>query len=145
MIPLSNELAPSAFVTNPEIDLTGGTSPEIRFTVHKPAKSPTPRKISSLTLVAFPRDIEIGGWGLKSVLLVQVRRVRKGFVANIWLEGAAEYGTGVGETEAISDLIVSLGEYRESLQRREATLGDSAQRELDCLRKLIERRPGNLS
>lgn len=81
----------------------------------------------------------MGAWRLKSVILVRIRRTRKEFLATTWFEGIEEYGAGEGETEAIKDLVVSLGEYREALERRAATLGDSARRELHYLCKLIER------
>ena len=77
---------------------------------------------------------------MKSVILVQVSRTRRESVATTWLEGVAEYGTGAGDNEAISDLVVSLGEYRKALEKRERKLGDSARKELDCLRRLIERK-----
>jgi len=54
------------------------------------------------------------------------------------VEGVAEYGTAKSESEAIADLVVSLGEYLEVLERREKNLGDSARNELNCLRRLIE-------
>ena len=41
--------------------------------------------------------------------------------------------------EAIIDLVISLGEYHESLEEHEEDLGDSARRDLDCLRRLIRR------
>jgi len=91
----------------------------------------------------LPRDSEIGDWRLKSIILVQIRTTRKEWLATTWLEGIAEYGVGEGGSEAIIDLVVSLGEYRESLEKREVNLGDSARRELDYLRRLIERRSIN--
>ena len=150
MSTVTNKLKASAFVSNPMIRVVPlSSSPlqwelegnvEIRLVVHKPIKTPSLRKPSSVTVLLIPRKSEIGGWRLKSVMLVQVSRSRRESVATTWLEGIAEYGTGAGDNEAVSDLVVSLGEYRRSLEKRERKLGDSARKELDCLRRLIERK-----
>lgn len=150
---ISNEIPSSAFVSNPEIrimafpsppiELKSKTSPEIRYLVHKPGKTLTRGLSNTLTVCMLPRDSEIGDWRLKSIILVQIRTTRKEWLATTWLEGIAEYGVGEGGSEAIIDLVVSLGEYRESLEKREVNLGDSARRELDYLRRLIERRSIN--
>ena len=120
-------------------------SPEIEFTVVKPDKTPNYGKIpDSLTVLTVPREISYGDWHLNSILVVQLRRTRKQSVASTWLEGVSEYGSGATEGEAVADLVVSLGEYRESLEQREGTLGTlgrSAVKELAALRKLIERFP----
>ena len=153
MSTVTNKLKASAFVSNPMIRVVplpsspiqweSVSSAEIRLVVRKPVKTPGLIKPSSVTVLSIPRDSEIGGWRLKSVMLVQISRARRELVATIWLEGFAEYGTGVGDNEAISDLVVSLGEYRKSLEKRERKLGDSARKELDCLRRLIERSPAS--
>ena len=156
----TNKLKASAFVSNPIIRAVPLSNPpiirvvplsssplqwemegsaEIRLVVHKPVKTPISRKPSSVTVLLIPRKSEIGGWRLKSVMLVQVSRARRESVATIWLEGVAEYGTGAEDDEAISDLVGSLGEYRKALEKRERKLGGSARKELDCLRRLIER------
>lgn len=147
---LSNEIPSSAFVSNPEIcivafpslpiELKSETSPEISFVVHNPGKTLTRGKSNTLTVLTLPRDSEIGDWRLKSIILVQIRHTQKEYLATTWLEGIAEYGVGKGESEAIIDLVVSLGEYRDSLEKQEVNLGDSARRELDYLRRIIERR-----
>lgn len=160
----TNKLKASAFVSNPIIRAVPLSNPpiirvvplsssplqwelegnvEIRLVVHKPVKTPIPRKPSSVTVLLIPRKSEICGWRLKSAILVQVSRTRRESVATTWLEGIAEYGTGAGDNEAISDLVVSLGEYRKSLEKRERKLGDSARKELDCLVRLIERSPAS--
>ena len=76
---------------------------------------------------------------------MQIRYTPKEYVAATWLEGIAEYGAAQGQTEAVADLVVSLGEYKESLEKRETKLGDSARRELDYLRRLIKRVPSDLT
>jgi len=115
------------------------SSAEIRLVVHKPVKTPNLHKLSSVTTLSIPRDSEIAGWHLKSLLLVQISHTQKGSVATTWLEGIAEYGAAKNESGAIIDLVVSLGEYLEALERREKDLGDSARNELNYLRRLIER------
>ncbi len=147
---ISNELQSSAFVSNPEISivlvsspfiqLKPVSSPHIEFVVHRAGSTLTRVKPNALTVLALPKDSTIAGWKLKSVILVRIRYTRKQCVAITWLEGIAEYGAGERESEAITDLVDSLGEYRQSLERREAHLGDLARKELDYLRKLVEPR-----
>ena len=149
MSTVTNLLKASAFVSNPMIRVVpllsspiqweSESSAEIRLVVHKPVKTPNLRKPSSMTVLSIPRDSEIAGWHLKSLLLVQISHTQKGSVATTWLEGIAEYGAAKNGSEAITDLVVSLGEYLEALERREKDLGDSACNELNCLRRLIKR------
>lgn len=105
-----------------------------------PTSARTPHSIqpTSLTVVALPSDSKIGVWRLKSSLLLQVHRTDKEYLAETWLEGVCEYGTGCREGEAVADLVSSLGDYLQSLEKRRATLGDSASQELAVLERLIE-------
>lgn len=160
---VSNELNPSAFVSSPDIKIAlrrgpfikvvsrpspyvqvaCSTSREVKLPVFKAAKTPSPPKPDSLTVLAVLAGSSVAGWDLKSLLLVQLRRTRRLAVATTWLEGLAEYGTGKSDAEAVADLVVSLGEYRESLERRRRKLGASARGELALLRNLIQRSPGD--
>lgn len=115
------------------------TSPEMRLVIHKTDRTPTPRRLESLTAVVIPSNTKIAGWRLKSAVLVQLRRTRKQCVAATWLEGLTEYGTGKTEVDAIADLLVSLGEYKTSLKKRKSKLGESAQNELAAINNLLER------
>lgn len=147
----SNELVSLPYVCTPKIRAvslpsssipwSSETSSEIRLLVHKPVKTPRLYKLSSITVLSIPRDSEIVGWHLKSLLLVQVSHTRRGSLATTWLEGVAEYGTGKDQAEAVTDLVISLGEYCKSLEKQEDKLGDSARKELNCLRRLIKRSP----
>ena len=150
MSTISNQLAASAFISNPDVPIVPSsnapiqldcvTSPEIKLVAgHKPGKTPNPRKLDSLTVFPLPADSTLNNWRLKSVIVIQLRRARKQWLATTWLEGVAEYGTGETDSEAITDLVVSLGEYRESLEKREEKLGNPARNELKTLRNLIER------
>lgn len=149
MSTIGNELARRAFVTGPEIrigpllsspiEVNWQTSPQIEFEVGKAQKTPNPRKADSLTVVAVPRDSKMGGWRLKSLIVVQIRRVGRESVATTWLEGIPEYGAGKADGDAIVDLVVSLGEYLESLQKQQGNLGDSVRKEMDYLGRVIER------
>lgn len=125
--------------SNPSVELVPETGPEIRLVVHKPGGTPRLRRVSAVTVVSILRDAEIRGYRLKLAMLVELHRARRESLATTWLEGVAEYGTGKTDDEAITDLVVSLGEYRECLEKRERSLGNSARKELDCLRRLIER------
>ena len=128
----SNELPASA------VEVAWVTGPSLMLVEHNTARTPTVRRLDALTVVSVSQDSEIAGWVLKSVLIAQVRRTRKQSVATTWLEGFVEYGTGKTDSEAMADLVISLGEYRESLERREGKLGESAKKELEHLRRLIE-------
>lgn len=130
---------PQTLLPSPVIPWFFETNQQIRITVHKAVKTPNIKKPRSVTVLLIPRDTQIAGWLLKSLLIVQLTPTRKGSVATTWLEGIAEYGAAENETDAITDVVTSLGEYKEALEEREENLGDSARRELDLLRKLIER------
>lgn len=120
------------------VKITSETSPEIKITFYKIGTTRIQRRQSSLTVLAIPKDTEISGWRLKSVMLVQVSCTRKESVATIWLENVVEYGVGKEDNEAIIDLIVSIGEYKQSLEKLEKKLGDSSRKDLENLCKLIE-------
>ena len=149
---VSNELQRSAFVSSPEVTIRLRFSPEIRLESHsspkirfqslQSASTLTRGNASTLTVLALPGDAKIAGYLLKLVILVQIRRTSTEYLATTWLEGLEEYGMGETESEAIADLVVSLGEYRESLERREPSLGHLARMELDHLRRVIEPSPG---
>ena len=126
------------------MDLTASafsSSPEFTFFYPQPVGTPRLRQVKSLGLFSIPRDTQVGDWRLKSVLLAQLKTTRKQWVAMTHLAGIAEYGTGKSEVEAITDLIVSLGECRYVLERRAETrrLGASTREGLECLQNLIER------
>ena len=101
----------------------------------------TPRLVGdeALTLITVLRDSIIGDWRLVDSLVGQVQRGPNKVLATTWLEGLVEYGEGRTDAEAIEDLVVSLGEYRESLEQREARLEESAAIDLKCLRRIVER------
>lgn len=94
-----------------------------------------------MTVLALPKNITVGVWHLNSIIIVQLRSIPKGWLATIWLDDIAEYGTGVTEADALSDLVDSLGEYLESLEKRKHKLGDSAREELAKLRSIIDHAP----
>ena len=142
VVPLSNSPIQWEMESSAEINWEMQGSADINIVVHKPVKTPSFRKANSVLVLSIPRGSEIGPWHLKSVLLVQISRSRRESVATTWLEGVAEYGVGKGDDEAILDLVVSLGEYRDSLEKRKGKLGDSARKELDRLRKLIRTSSG---
>lgn len=94
---------------------------------------------TTLAAITYPGNIKIGEWMLLSTLVIQLRRTRREAIATIWLEGIHEYGVGKNDNEAIEDLIESLGEHRESLERREDALAEISVKQLVCLRQLIKR------
>jgi hypothetical protein len=89
-------------------------------------------------VVLIPKDTRIGGLLLKSILLVQLKRTQDEVLSETWLEGVYEYGSAQNDSEAIIDLVISLGEYRKALEKQSKELGDTVRRELDALRRLIE-------
>ena len=145
---VSNALSDLPFVSDSNIrvmpsssipaEITPETSPEIMITFCKTGTTRTQRRQSSLTVLAIPGGTKISGWHVKSVMLVQVSRTRKESVATIWLENVVEYGVGKKDNEAIIDLIVSIGEYKQSLEKLKKKLGDSSRKDLENLCKLIE-------
>ena len=145
----SNELKPSAFKTfyefsvfslrSPDVrlDVVPTRCPDISFDIVPSSGTPTIVDTYALTLLPVPKDSEIGGLLFRSILLVQLKRTQQGVMAETWLEGVYEYGTGQDDHEAITDLVISLREYLAALKRRKNKLGDSAQKELDVLSKLV--------
>lgn len=117
------------------------TSLEIKRIDYKSARTPKLGRIESVTVLALPKDITVGVWHLNSIIVVQLRSIPKGWLATIWLDGIAEYGTGVTEAGAVSDLVDSLGEYLESLEKRKHKLGESPREELAKLHSIIDRAP----
>lgn len=149
----SNELTASVFFSGPDIEITGVVSPSIEWELlsspsveiltHEPVRTPNPSQLDSLTVLSVHKDTELEGWRLKSVLVVELRHTDGQYMATTWLEKTAEYGISATAPEAITDLIISLGEYLESLETREEDLGDSAKLELNFLRNLIENASAN--
>lgn len=145
---LSNELPASAFHTNPEVRVSSVRSPDIRWSwwnspdiildTITSSETPTIANLSGLTVVLIAKDARIGGFLLKSILLVQLKRTQDEVLSETWLEGVYEYGSGQDDSAAITDLVISLGEYRRTLEKRGKKLGDATRRELDALRRLIE-------
>lgn len=78
-------------------------------------------------------------WGLKTLLLVEVRTTQREVVALTWLTTVEEYGLGLSLQEAIKDLLVSLSDYLRSLESLEGQLAPSAQEDLRSLQTLMER------
>ncbi len=94
---------------------------------------------SGLISLIIPQDTKISDLRLQSLLVVQIRQTQEGVLAETWLEGVYEYGAGQDASAAVTDLIVSLGEYLGVLENRQGKLGDSAKHEFDALRRLIKR------
>ncbi|MDP2920639.1 MAG: hypothetical protein Q8O43_10545 [Dehalococcoidia bacterium] len=146
---VGNKLEASAFVSSLRISIMPQSGPIIRtqyvsspgimFQVLGTMGTPELENQESLMVFPIPTDSKIAGWRFKSIMLVQILRTSQESVATTWLEGIAEYGVASQDDKAIEDLVISLGEYRESLENRKKELGDSAKNELEYLRKLMER------
>ena len=91
----------------------------------------------SLEMRLLYEGITVGVYKLKTQLLMEIRRNRDQCIASTWLEGVVEYGVGDSDSEAIVDLVYSLGDYRVSLLKRKDSLGESAKRDLKLLERLI--------
>lgn len=130
MATVDNNLLPGSFesVGSTGIEIESNTSQVIRF-----------RGLTAISLVVIPATKTIGQWRLRKLLLAELRSTRSQSVATTWLEGIVEYGVGRSEDRAVTDLVNSLGEYRESLEKRRSRLGKSARADLSCLKKTIER------
>ncbi|NVM23770.1 MAG: hypothetical protein HWN68_18580 [Desulfobacterales bacterium] len=148
MTTYTNDLTASAFLSGPDIHLISSASPNIslrlvtehpiEFQSSKPVTTPKAIRFGSITVLAIPIGSVIASWQLKSILLVQIRYAKKELLATTWLQGISEYGVGQNQSDAITDLIVSLGEYFKSLKKRKRKLGNSALNELAALERLIE-------
>ena len=146
---LSNELSASAFYTSPDIqvipfstpDITLSvlTSPDITLNLQQASDTELYATSYSLTLVPLLKNTKIAGITLESLLLAKLQSTQERVVAETWLEGIYEYGTGEEDADALVDLIVSMREYLDALEAREEQLGDSARQELKALRALIKR------
>ena len=91
----------------------------------------------SLEMRLLHEEYEVCGYKLKTQLLVELRQTWQQCLASTGLEGVIEYGVGKSDTEAIVDLVSSLGDYKASLMKRKDTLGQSAIHDLEFLERLI--------
>ena len=82
------------------------------------------------------------GWELTTDLLVEIAASEQEVLATTYL-AIAEYGIGESLEEAVADLLTSLSDYRESLEKREDRLGPPAVDDLERLRKLIIWQPSH--
>ena len=90
------------------------------------------------SLVVIPPGLKVEGLPpLSMVLLAQLKVSRRGVLAITYLD-AEEYGAGQTEAEAIMDLVSSLAEYKDSLEKRELRLAEGAIADLAKLRRLFE-------
>lgn len=124
----SNQLA--------ETDISIGSS-AISIAPFKPSAETDAGQSESLEMRLLYTGHPVGAYKLKADLLVEIRRTWEQCIASTWLEGVIEYGAGNSDTEAIVDLVSSLGDYRISLMRRKDSLGESAKRDLELLQQLI--------
>ena len=81
-----------------------------------------------------------GGWELAGDLVVEIQTSGEEVLAVAHQLTIEEYGAGASLKEAVQDLLISLSEYRESLEEREANLGAPAVADLAKLRGIIRSR-----
>lgn len=79
-------------------------------------------------------------WELLQGLVVQFEVSPDSVTAIPQLEGIDEFGEGASQNEALRDLLTSFTDYLEALERREKELHPVAIKELEVLRKLINRK-----
>ena len=82
------------------------------------------------------------GWELSRDLIVEAEVSDGETVAKTGLT-IEEYGIGNTLKDAVYDLLTSLSGYRETLERRQDKLGDSAAADLASLKTLIRRKDSN--
>ena len=102
------------------------------------AATPDTPNVESVTLSPLHKGFEVGSWRLRSLLLTEVHVTQNSVVALTYLSGASEYGSGQTPEEALRDLVVSLGEYRQTLEVRRDRLGESTRRDLEVLEGQVE-------
>lgn len=90
-------------------------------------------------IVQIPKDTIIGGgpWKIKLDSVAELRREGSDIVVIHY--DVDEYGIGKTPEEAVADLLVSLVDYRASLEKREKRLAAEGQADLALLRGLLER------
>lgn len=126
----------ASYLSAPSIDMRF-FSTDIGLVKIQSCGTPVPSQISTITVFPIHKDQVIRDITIKSVIVVQIRPIPEGALAETWLEGVYEYGVGENDTKAIDDLVVSLKEYLDVLDTNKDTLGDSAKKELDALQRLI--------
>ncbi|MBI4312768.1 MAG: hypothetical protein HY681_13455 [Chloroflexi bacterium] len=115
-------------------------SPDIRVTAISFGPIATDRVVRAVYAIWLPEGYQVDRWRLTGGgLATEVHETSDTVTAITWLEGVEEYGIGPQKDKAIRDLIISLGEYRESLEEREEQLGPTALSHLALLRRLIQR------
>lgn len=88
----------------------------------------------------FPAGMVSDRWRLRLPLLVTFsHECSNQNIAEVHIAGQLEWGEGATVLEAIHDLITTLGELRESLNKRREQLGTEGLAELKVLDELIER------
>jgi hypothetical protein len=112
-------------------------APSFPTTTSVPAILPI-AQVNFLELRIIPEDIPIsGGWKLASPLAVDIRIEEDHFIARVpFLD---EYGLGPTSEAALDDLLTSLADYLQSLERREARLSDPLKRDIEILRRLLKK------
>lgn len=91
----------------------------------------------AVSLVVIESGFKLEGLPpLSAVLLAQLKVSRRGVLAITYLD-AEEYGSGQTEREAVLDLVSSLAEYKDSLEKREPRLAEGALADLVKLRQLF--------
>ena len=89
-------------------------------------------------LLLLPRGHTWKNGQLKTSLLVNFGFDHDGWVATAYLgTDILEYGIGNSQASAVMDLLVSLAEYRESLEKRQDRIGQLGQEELRYLQTLV--------
>lgn len=81
--------------------------------------------------------IGTGPWKTRRESVAEVRLEGSGIVAMHY--DVDEYGIGQSTREALADLLVSLVDYRSSLEKREKRLAAKEQADLALLRVLLQR------
>lgn len=141
----SNRLKRSAFHSSPECSVEVSRSATLDFdmSLYATTEAPSLGPTETVTVVSLLAGHIVGGWELTGSILGQILRGPDRVLAMTWLEDIVEYGESATDEEAIEDLVVSLGEYRDFLERRKGRLEESAAIDLNCLRRLIKRSEGS--
>ena len=106
----------------------------------EPSKLYADRLDSKKELHVIPFDCSWDGdWELTADLVVEIQTSGEEVLAVSHHLTVEEFGAGASVAEAVQDLRTSLSEYRESLEEREARLGEPAADDLAKLRSIIRR------
>lgn len=107
---------------------------------HEQQVSQIPETLSNtvgIFTIAKGTFIAGGPWKIATDSVAEIRHEGSNFIAVHY--DVDEYGIGNSSEEAVADLLISLIDYRTSLEKRENKLAAKERSDLDRLKRLLQR------